>query len=81
MRKQIILVLGALLAPPGACAAGGDDPVLAKVMIDKLEWRDADGGDLWVWDADAWIGKDLDKLWLKTEGHSALLGSPGGLAP
>ena len=71
MQKETFLLLGVLLAAPDVFAVGGDDPVLAKVMIDKLEWRDGDGGDLWVWDADAWIGKDLDKLWFKTEGEYA----------
>ena len=45
----------------------GDDPVLAKVMIDQFEWRAADEADLYVLEADAWIGKDLHKFWLKTD--------------
>lgn len=52
-------------------AAHGDDPLLFKLLIDKLEWRAADGPDPWVWDADAWIGRDLNKLWFKTEGEYA----------
>jgi copper resistance protein B len=52
-----------------AAAGMGDDPLLIKVMVDKLEWRDAAGDDPLVWDADAWVGKDRDKLWLKTEGE------------
>ena len=70
MRKTGFVILASLLTGP-SLAGAPDDPILAKVMIDKLEWRNADGGDLWVWDADAWIGKDLDKLWLKTEGEYA----------
>lgn len=46
-----------------------DDPTLTKVMIDKLEVRNASQGkNPLVWDAQAWIGKDINKLWLKTEG-------------
>ena len=71
MRKKTFVLVGSLLAAPGAFAGAPDDPLLAKLMIDKLEWRDADAGDLWVWDVDAWNGKDLDKLWLKTEGEYA----------
>jgi copper resistance protein B len=52
-------------------AAAEDDPLLFKLMIDKLEWRAADGSNPWVWDADAWIGKDLNKIWFKTEGEYA----------
>lgn len=48
-----------------------DDPTLTKVMINQLETRKADNGDNpLAWEAEAWIGKDLNKLWLKTEGES-----------
>jgi copper resistance protein B len=56
-----------LLVPTFTQAAGKDDPVLAKVMIDQLEVRATDGPDPWVLDAQMWIGQDLNKLWLKTE--------------
>lgn len=69
MNKQILIALECLIVSSAAMAGAEDDPLLAKVMIDKLEWRAADGPDPWVWDADAWIGKDLNKLWLKTEGE------------
>jgi len=41
---------------------GDADPLLAKVMIDQLE-TGKEGDRL---DAQVWLGKDLDKLWLKT---------------
>ncbi len=44
-----------------------DDPVLTKVMIDRFEIINADGDKPILLEADAWIGKDLNKLWLKTE--------------
>lgn len=45
-----------------------DDPLLTKVIIDQLEVRDSDEEDNpVVLEAEAWIGKDLKKLWLKTE--------------
>ena len=71
MNQTALMFAGCIALCGTAFAAGKDDPLLFKVMIDKLEWRDGDGGDLWVWDADAWIGKDLDKLWFKTEGEYA----------
>jgi len=46
-----------------------DDPVLTKFMLDQLEVHDADGSNPVTWEAEAWIGKDLNKLWLKTEGE------------
>ena len=69
MLKIILLTILTLSYVPGAYAAMEDDPLLLKVMVDQMEWRDADEGDLWTWDADAWLGKDLNKLWFKTEGE------------
>jgi copper resistance protein B len=50
-------------------AAAEDDPLLFKAMINQLELRMTSGDDAFIWDAEAWLGKDLDKLWLKTEGE------------
>lgn len=70
MRHPWSLLAPACLAlSTTALADAEDDPLLFKLMIDKLEWRAADGPDPIVWDADAWLGKDLNKLWLKTEGE------------
>jgi copper resistance protein B len=40
----------------------------AKVMLDRLEWQDADVGSTFEWDAAAWYGGDYNKVWLQTEG-------------
>jgi copper resistance protein B len=68
MLKRLLLL--ALCVPAVAIAAGmEDDPLLAMVKIDKLEVHETDDGNPWELKADAWIGKDLHKLWLKTEGE------------
>lgn len=46
-----------------------DDPLLTKFMLEQLEMHDADGDNPLTWEAEAWIGKDLNKFWLKTEGE------------
>ncbi len=46
-----------------------DDGVLAKVMLDRLEARSTDAGHATYWEGQAWVGSDLNKLWLKTEGN------------
>ena len=46
-----------------------DDPLLTTVIIEQLEVHDADNENPITWEAEAWIGKDLNKLWLKTEGE------------
>lgn len=49
--------------------AGGknDDPLLAKVMLDKIEIRSTAGSDPLMVDAETWIGYDLNKFWIKAE--------------
>ena len=64
------LLFGSLGVWTAALAAMEDDPVLAKVMIGQLEMRAASDDNPLVWDdVQAWVGKDLNKLWLKTEGE------------
>jgi len=42
------------------------------IMADRLETRREDGEDNLVWEAQGWIGYDINKLWLKTEGQRNL---------
>lgn len=44
------------------------------VMIERLEARLGERHDGWLWDAQAWYGGDIDKLWFKTEGEGELSG-------
>ena len=71
MMKTIntILMLGTLLSSGAAVAGMADDPFLFMLKMDKLELRNTDEGTALVWDAQAWAGKDLNKLWLKSEGE------------
>lgn len=39
------------------------------LLFDKLEYQDADDGSALVWDATGWIGGDVDRLWLRSEGE------------
>ncbi len=68
------VVIGALvgaLGTPPTPADMEDDPLLAKLEINQLEMREADHSDPLRWDIDAWLGKDLHKLWIKSEGERA----------
>ncbi|WP_029131865.1 copper resistance protein B [Sedimenticola selenatireducens] len=67
MIKKTAIAVTALALSTAVMASGEDDPLLYKVMIDKLEVRSTDGPDPLVLDADAWIGYDLNKFWFKTE--------------
>ncbi len=70
MKIRLILPLLSACFCGSAFAMGvDDDPLLAMFMLDQLEVRDTDAGNVTAWNADAWAGKDLNKLWLKTEGE------------
>jgi copper resistance protein B len=45
-----------------------ENPLNKLVSLDRLEWHDAPGNPS-TWDLDAWIGRDLTKLWIRTEGE------------
>jgi len=70
MKKRLLLPL-LLTGFSGSVLAMGidDDPLLTMFRLDQLEVRDTDAGNVTAWEADAWLGKDLDKLWIKTEGE------------
>ena len=67
----LCLLIGAvyLSIPIEARAEADDDPLLTLVFVDELEYRGADNGSLLAWNAQGWLGKDLRKLWIKTEGQ------------
>ncbi len=69
MKKTILLIfLACTLSPSVFSGEMEDDPLLAKVMINQLETRLTDFSDpVAVVDTQAWLGKDLNKLWLKTK--------------
>jgi len=46
-----------------------DKARVGKVLLDQLDWRDADSANAFAWDAQAYYGSDYNKLWLKTEGE------------
>ncbi|MCP5298081.1 MAG: copper resistance protein B [Chromatiaceae bacterium] len=69
MRKTLYGTVALTLLPALTQAMSEDDPILAKVMIDQLEVRATDGPNPLVVDARAWVGQDLNKLWLKLEGE------------
>ncbi|MCM8855706.1 MAG: copper resistance protein B [Candidatus Thiodiazotropha sp.] len=65
--KKTVFALMAMGLSTTVFAGGADDPLVYKVMVDKLEIRNTGGNDPFVLDADAWVGYDLNKFWFKTE--------------
>lgn len=69
--KKYILLLCITLTTTTTTMAGGmnDDPLLAMLLVDQFEIQTGSGDDPLVWDAEGWLGKDLNKLWIKTDGE------------
>ncbi len=42
-------------------------------IFEKLEWQDADDGSALNWEAQGWIGGDVDRLWLRSEGERTVV--------
>ncbi len=45
------------------------DSLNSLIIGERLENQTHDGDSSLVWEAQGWIGYDINKLWLKTEGH------------
>lgn len=58
----------AAIAPPDDHPVH-DNAIHSFVLFNRLEAIDSDQGDGLGWEAQAWIGTDLDKIWLRSEGE------------
>ena len=58
----------AVYASPGGHGVH-DSAINTYFLMDKLEWQNADDGSAISWDAKGWIGGDIDRLWLRSEGE------------
>lgn len=66
-KSLITLLLPASMLSLNTYSHENDDPILTRVMLDHLEWRNSNDANLTVLEGQAWIGKDLNKFWLKTD--------------
>ncbi len=49
----------------------GDKEINYFFLFDNLEWQKSQGGNVLNWNGSGWIGGDIDRLWLRTEGKRA----------
>ena len=59
----------AAAVPPSHGHAMHDNAIQRFVLIDRLEGFDTDEGKGVEWEAQTWIGTDLNKVWLRSEGE------------
>ncbi len=56
--------------PPLHSGHDSHDPGLNHyLLVDRLEWQNLDAGNALAWDMDGWIGGDINRLWLRSEGE------------
>ncbi|OIN49058.1 copper resistance protein CopB [Pseudomonas azotoformans] len=46
-----------------------DSGINSLLLINQLEWQDGDGAGALNWDIKGWVGGDIDRLWLRSEGE------------
>ena len=46
-----------------------DDALNYFLLFDQLEWQDANNGSVLNWDVNGWVGGDIDRLWIRSEGE------------
>ncbi len=58
--------------PPVHGHAAHDNSIKSYMLIDRLEAWDADGGTGLEWEGLGWVGTDLNRLWVRSQGeHSS----------
>jgi copper resistance protein B len=74
MRATLLFAALAVSAlAPLSARALEPQPLVLSAWTDRLEYQVQNGKDALLWDANAWLGKDLNKAWIRTEG--SLVGS------
>lgn len=59
----------AAAAPPSGGHPAHDNSIQQYVLLDRLEGWDADSGAGAAWAMQGWLGTDLNRLWLRSEGE------------
>jgi len=70
MKLLITVVLALCIVIPSSFAGGGGDILRGTVMVDKLEYQFNDDKAL-SWDTYAFIGYDINKIYMYSEGDKA----------
>lgn len=65
--RALLLALGTALS--AVSPAFAMEPETFHMVRAELDGARIDGEDVFTWEGDAWIGGDVNKFWLKTEGE------------
>jgi len=72
-------LLGSTLGVTGAAAQTMDDRIYCYVSFEELEYRPGPMDEPLVYDAELWVGGDMDRLWFKAHGEQSTRGTEGQL--
>ncbi len=64
-----LLTIASVIMTIPAYAGMEDDPVETKLMLNQFEVGKVDGNRTLSWEGDLWTGKDINKLWIKSDGE------------
>ena len=59
----------AAAVPPSSGHAVHDNSIQTFVLLDRIEAWKADPGTGFAWEGQAWVGTDLNRVWLRSEGE------------
>jgi copper resistance protein B len=59
----------AMATARAALTQGHGNQINSLIIAERIEYRTADSGDALVWEAQGWLGTDVHKLWVKSEGE------------
>ena len=54
---------------PAIAGEGGHDAQIFYVVRGEADWSRSDGSNLYTWDSSGWVGGDVHKAWLRSEGE------------
>lgn len=75
----LVLLITMVDGPP-AFAQLEAPTIYSLVQFDLLEYQAQEDANSIRWDAFAWVGRDYDRLWLKSEGQQSVEGASAGIA-
>jgi len=75
----VLALLAWVMGVVGAAAQTMDDHVYWFLSFEELEYRPGPAEEPLVYDAEMWVGGDMDRLWLKAHGEQSTLEPAGHL--
>jgi copper resistance protein B len=73
MTRLTLILLGLALVP---ICAGAESARSWEIAIRQLEWQESSTPEALMWDLQAWVGSEQNRLWFRAEGGRHTSGAP-----